>query len=84
MGTTLYAPTEGSQGGIGLLTAKTNARHILHIKSIRNRRLLATTECNPKITIICAYSATEETSVTDKDTYLLIVFVTFHSTSLLN
>ena len=44
-------------------------RHILHIKSISKRLLLVTINCNPKITIICAYTPTEEASASNKDTF---------------
>ena len=58
---------ERSQEGTGLLEI---ARHILYIKSISNRLLLVTINCNPKITIICAYATTEEASASEKATLL--------------
>ena len=60
---------ERFQGGIGLLIAEKIARHILHIKSISKRLLLVTINCSPKITIICAYTPTEEASASNKDTF---------------
>ena len=54
--------TERSKGGIGLLIAEKISRHILHMKSISYRLMLVTIDCNPKITIICAY-------VSDTDTF---------------
>ena len=61
--------TERFQVGIELLIAGKIARHILHIKSISKRLLLVTIDCNPKITIICAYTPREEASASNKDTF---------------
>ena len=61
--------TERSQGGIGILITDKIAKNILHIKSISNRILLVTINCNPKITILCTYAPTEEASTIDKDTF---------------
>ena len=61
--------TKRSQGGVGLLIIHKIAKNILQVKSISNRILLVTTNCNPKITIICTYAPTEEASATDKDTF---------------
>ena len=44
-------------------------RHILHIKSISNRQLLVTIDCNPKVTNISSYDPTEGASAKDKDTF---------------
>ena len=61
--------SEKSQGGVGILIADKFVKSILYVKSISNRILLVTINCNPKITIICTYAPTEEALSHEKDTF---------------